>query len=286
MTARKQVLGVLTVALADDSNRQYSAVQQELVEELARRAGLAVDNARLYRRESDAVRQREEMLAIVSHDLKNPLGAISLSATLLQRDASASGSDDKKTRRQLETIQRSASRMEDLIADLLDVGSLQAGRLSIEPRPEDPAELVRDAIESIEPVARAKGIELRAKEAPRDVAVEADRRRMAQVLGNVIGNAVKFCKTGDRVGVSVRREGNEVVFEVADTGPGIQTDEVAHLFEPYWSAARHGKRGTGLGLYIAKGMIEAHGGRIWVESVPGKGSQFFFTLPLASGPRE
>jgi PAS domain S-box-containing protein len=282
MIARKEVLGVLTVALAADSNRQYSAAQQELVEELARRAALAVDNARLYRRESDAVRQREEMLAIVSHDLKNPLGAISLSATLLQRDASASGSDDKKMRRQLETIQRSASRMEDLIADLLDVGSLQAGRLSIEPRPEDPAELVREAVESGEPVARAKGIELRVTEAPRDVVVMADRRRMAQVFGNVIGNAVKFCKNGARVAVSARVVGDEVVFEVADTGPGIRSDELSHLFEPYWSAPGHAKRGTGLGLYIAKGIIEAHRGRIWVTSVPGEGSQFFLTLPLAS----
>jgi PAS domain S-box-containing protein len=282
MIARNEVVGVLTVAFSGDSNRQYSAAQQELVEELARRAALAVDNARLYRRESEAVRQREEMLAIVSHDLKNPLGAISLSATLLQRDASASGSDDKKMRRQLETIQRSASRMEDLIADLLDVGSLQAGRLSVEPRPEDPADLLRDAVESIEPVARAKGIELRVTEAPREVAVMADRRRMAQVFGNVIGNAVKFCKNGARIAVSARTVGNEVVFEVADTGPGIRSEELSHLFEAYWSAPGHAKRGTGLGLYIAKGMIEAHGGRIWVTSVPGEGSQFFLTLPLAS----
>jgi len=281
MTVRKQVLGVLTLAFVEDSNRQYSLAQQDLVEELARRAALAVDNAKLYRRESDAVRQREEMLAIVSHDLKNPLGAISLSATLLQREASASGSDDKKTRRQIETIQRSASRMEDLIADLLDVGSLQAGRLSIDPRATDPAELMREAVETSEPVARAKGIDLRMTETPRDVAVTADRRRMSQVFGNLIGNAIKFCGAGEQVSVSARVAGDDVVFEVADTGPGIQPDEVAHLFEPYWSAARHAKRGTGLGLFIAKGIVEAHRGRIWVESVPGKGSQFYFTLPLA-----
>jgi len=282
MMARKQVLGVLTLAFAPSSNRQYSAAQEELVEELARRAALAVDNARLYRRESDAVRQREEMLAIVSHDLKNPLGAISLSATLLARDASASGSDDKKTRRQIETIQRSASRMEDLIADLLDVGTLQAGRLSIEVGPVDPAEMMREAVESSEPVARAKGIDLRLEEAPRGAAVLADRRRMAQVFGNLIGNAVKFCRAGERVAVSSRVEGTEMVFEVADTGPGIRSDDLAHLFEPYWSAARHAKRGTGLGLYIAKGIVEAHRGRIWVTSEPGKGSRFSFTVPVAA----
>ena len=281
LLARKEVLGVLTLAFAPSSKRQYSAAQRELVEELARRAALAVDNARLYRRESDAVRQREEMLAIVSHDLKNPLGAISLSATLLAREATASGSDDKKTRRQIETIQRSASRMEDLIADLLDVGTLQAGRLSIEPRPSDPAEMMREAVESSEPVARAKGIDLRLEEAPRGVAVLADRRRMAQVFGNLIGNAIKFCRAGERVAVSSRVEGNEMVFEVADTGPGIRSDELAHLFEPYWSAARHAKRGTGLGLYIAKGIVEAHRGRISVESEPGKGSRFSFTVPIA-----
>jgi signal transduction histidine kinase len=172
--------------------------------------------------------------------------------------------------------------MEDLIADLLDAGSLQAGRLSIEPRPEDPADLLREAVESGEPVARARGIELRVTEVPRDVAVLADRRRMAQVLGNVIGNALKFSKSGARVAVSARVLGNEVVFEVADTGPGIRSDELSHLFEAYWSAAGHAKQGTGLGLYIAKGMIEAQGGRIWVTSVPGEGSQFFLTLPLAS----
>src|SRR5256885_9791954 len=136
---------------------------------------------------------------------------------------------------------------------------------------------MRETVETSEPVARAKGIDLRMTETPRDVAVTADRRRMSQVFGNLIGNAIKFCGAGEQVSVSARVAGDDVVFEVADTGPGIQPDEVAHLFEPYWSAARHAKRGTGLGLFIAQGIGEAPPGPILVRRVPGKGNPVYFT---------
>ena len=114
-----------------------------------------------------------------------------------------------------------------------------------------------------------------------DLHVECDRDRVLQVFSNLLGNAFKFCRRGDQISVRARPDANDIRFEVADTGPGISSDERQHIFEPYWSAARHGKKGTGLGLFIARGAVDAHGGRLWVDTEPGRGTTFFFTLPIA-----
>lgn len=222
-------------------------------------------------------RLREEILAIVSHDLRNPLGAIQTSVQVLLRS-----SPDPRAARQVATIQRAAARMERLIGDLVDMASLQAGRLALELRPTAAAALVEDALQLHETVAQERGVALRREVGPGPGAalVLCDRERISQVFANLVGNALKFCESGDRVTVSAVAGDREARFAVRDTGPGIAPEDVDRVFLPYWSASRYARQGTGLGLHISKGIVEAHGGRIWVESRPGDGATFQFTLPL------
>jgi PAS domain S-box-containing protein len=230
-----------------------------------------------YEEAQRAVRMREEVLAVVSHDLRNPLGAVQMAAALLLLRLG----NDPRSRKQVETIHRSATRMEHLLADLLDMASIQAGRLALERQPEDPQQILAETMEAHEPAAREKGIDIDRQCDLGDSLLHCDRERVLQVLGNLIGNAIKICRPGDSITVSCAAAGGRAVFAVSDTGPGIPEDELPHLFEPYWSAKRHAKKGTGLGLYISRGIVEAHGGRLWVESTHGNGACFYFSLPLS-----
>lgn len=232
------------------------------------------------RAEEEAQRQarmREEVLAVVSHDLKSPLGAVLLAATMLLPDATG------KARRYVETIQRNATRMENLISDLLDMATVQAGRLAVDRRPELAAGIVQESLEAHEPLARAKEVALTTVGDLGDAMVYADRDRILQVLGNLLGNAIKFCRAGDTITLRCVRYADHVELGVGDTGPGISEAELPHIFEPFWSAEKYVKKGTGLGLYIIKGIVETHGGTIRVESKVGDGTTVCFTLPLA-GP--
>jgi signal transduction histidine kinase len=171
--------------------------------------------------------------------------------------------------------------MERLIGDLLDMASIHAGKLNIERRLEPADLLVREAVEAQEPMGIAQGIRFTTETDVAGLYVECDRERVLQVFSNLLGNAFKFCRSGDQVTLRARRDGDEIRFEVADTGRGIPADARGHVFEPYWSTERHGKKGTGLGLFITRGVVEAQGGKIWVESEPGRGTTFSFTLPVA-----
>lgn len=273
MVARDRMLGTIAFAHVE-SGRTFEAHDLELGAKLGRYAGLAVDNVRLLEEAQRASRMREELLAIVSHDLKNPLGVIQLAAALVLQNAAP------PTRKHLETIERAVSRMDHLIGDLLDVGSIQAGRLAIEKRAEDAESLVREAVEQHEPLAKEKRIRLVRASGVHDVSVCCDRQRILQVFGNLVGNAIKFCRDGDTIAIRCERDGADVVFSVSDTGPGIAASELAHIFDPYWSAKQHAKKGTGLGLFISKGIVEAHGGRLSAESAPGAGATFYFALPI------
>jgi signal transduction histidine kinase len=241
---------------------------------------MALENARLYREAEAAVRLREKVLAVVSHDLRNPLGAISLAAALLLRRFSS----DPRTRKQAETIERSASRMSHLVDDLLDMASIQKGRLAVERTPQELAPILQEAVELADPVAAEKGIALRLDLDLDGAHCAVDRERLLQVLANLLGNAKKFCPAGSSIAVRASRVGDQVECIVADTGSGIPEEERPHIFDPYWSAERHAKKGIGLGLYISKGIIDAHDGRIWVANTPGGGAAFHFRLPLASPP--
>jgi CheY-like chemotaxis protein len=174
--------------------------------------------------------------------------------------------------------------MERLIADLLDLSSIQSGHLSTERKEQDIGDVLRDAIESLLPVAAQKHLRLASVTPPAPIRALCDRERVFQVLSNLIGNAIKFSPEGASIDVSAEARAGEVRIAVGDEGPGIAPDVVDHVFDRYWRAQGTAKEGRGLGLYIAKGLVEAQGGSIGVESRPGAGSTFFFTLPLAPPP--
>ena len=278
ISAHGRVFGALSLATARTSARRYGPAQLGIAEHLGRRAGLAIENARLYREAQEAARMREQVLAIVSHDLRNPLGAAKLAADMVMKRAQKES--EPLLAKQAQTIQRAAVRMERLIGDLLDMSSIHVGKLSIDRRPHAADGLLREAAEIHDPIATEHGIQFTVERQVDDLRVQCDRERILQVFSNLLGNSFKFCRSGDHVTLRAERDGNDLRFEVADTGPGIPPEEQRHIFEPYWSAERDGKKGTGLGLFITHGVIEAHGGKIWLESEPGQGTTFFFTLPI------
>jgi len=273
LTARGRTLGAITLVTAG-SGRRYGTADVGLATELARRAALAVDNARLYHEAHEAVRARDQLLAIVSHDLRNPLGAIGIMVSVLREIHTADPMPE-----QLDIIQRSVERMKRLIGDLVDTSSIQAGRLALVRESTEAGRLVAEAVDSYAALAAKKGIAL-SVESVGGVRVLCDPGRIAQVLGNLLANAIKFSRSGDTISLRVSLDGDRARFVVADTGPGIPKQDLPHVFEPYWSAIRYAKQGTGLGLYISKGIIETHGGSMWANSEPGKGTNILFTLPL------
>ncbi len=236
---------------------------------LLRRYGTATDIDEQRR----AIRSRDDLLATVSHDLRSPLGAITMATALLRQDGAAEA-------KLLAMIERSAGRMNKLIEDLLDMASIESGHLSIEPKRCGVSKLVDDALESIRPTASAKAIEVESALDGEELWVECDRGRIDQVFANILGNAVKFTHRGGSVVVRARAVANRVVFSITDTGPGIEAKELAHVFERFWQAKETAKGGTGLGLAICKGIVEQHGGEIWVTSEVGAGTTFYFSLPV------
>ena len=269
-------MGALVLATLGEA-RRYHAADLEAAEELARRASIAVDNVRLYNEAREAVLAREDLLAIVSHDLRNPLGVVLASSALLLK-SSLPPDKDERARRQVEAIQRAGNRMNRLIRDLLDFASIQGGRLSVNLRPHDAAAVVAAVTEALEPLAVAKQLRL-VSEADAELRVSCDHDRVVQLFSNLVGNAIKFTPEGGCITVRATKDGADVRFAVTDTGPGIPTVEMPHLFDRYYQAQRRNREGIGLGLSIARGIVEAHGGRIWVESEEGRGSTFYFTLP-------
>ena len=275
LVTRGQTMGV--AAAVSGELKPFDESHAPLFEELARRASLAIDNARLYMDSQQAVRAREEVLAIVSHDLRNPLSAVSLGASLLQMSETLG----KEDREQIDTIVVSAKRMSRLIADLLDVTRLEGGkRLPLEPEPIEIRELVDEADEIFRAQASVVSVKLEVSLPEGLPAVVADRHRVMQVLSNLIGNSLKFTPAGGSIRIGAQKSDGEIRFSVEDTGPGIPKENLADIFSPYWQAKRTERMGAGLGLPIARGIVEAHGGRIWVESEEGRGTSFFFTLPL------
>lgn len=277
LRAGDRVLGALALAYAE-SGRRYDQDDFELAKELALRAALAVRNAQLYREAQEALRIREEVLAIVSHDLRNPLHTVEMTAAMLTELRLPA----EEQAAHLEAILRATRHMDRLIQDLLDVTRIQAGKpLSIRPRAEPPARLVREAAEAFRAAAREKHLHLEVRAPDGLPFAHADPQRIHQVLSNLLSNAVKFTPEHGVVRISVGRTPEGLRFAVQDTGPGIAPEDVERIFQPFWQVSRTARLGTGLGLGIARGIVEQHGGRMHVESRPGAGSTFWFTLPLA-----
>lgn len=237
-----------------------------------------VEMTRRYEEAQAAVAAREEVLKVVSHDLRNPLSTIAMAASLML--------DEELTpalrTRQLQAIKRAGERMNRLIQDLLEVAKLEAGRVALETQRLDVDAIVAESYETLGPIAAAKQIQLSTDVAPALGAVQADPGRVQQVLSNLVGNAVKFTPAGGRITIRAESAAGAVRFAVSDTGPGIPSDKLALVFGRFWQADQSDRRGLGLGLAIAKAIIDGHGGSIWVESDVGKGTTFYFSLPYAS----
>ncbi|MFY0529247.1 ATP-binding protein [Archangium gephyra] len=232
-------------------------------------------------RADEGLATRDQFMGMVSHDLRTLLGGIALQAALLKRGAA----EDEAGRRAVqaaEKIQRYTARMNRLIGDLVDVASIEEGRIRVAPALQDASALVRESVEAFQPLASAHGLSLDVEIRGNTLMAKFDHERVLQVLANLLSNAIKFTPAGGRISLRVEPVDQDVRFSVADTGPGIPTQQLESVFERFWQARSEDRRGLGLGLYISKGIVDAHGGRIWAESQPGEGSTFSFTLPGAS----
>lgn len=251
-----------------------------------RTAILGADLQRQYEKEQEAreeaeraMRSREELMAVLSHDLKNPIGSITLQAALMERTFVKN--NDTKSIELTKRIQRAANSMNTLINDILHVTSLEAGMLTMERKPEEIRDVCQEVIELLNPIAQHNQIDLRLKSGINCTA-EVDHERLLQVLSNLIGNALKFTPAGGTVEVSIDQCGPaEVKLSVADSGPGIPEEHHLFIFDRFWQANQAKRLGSGLGLAISKGIVEAHGGKIWVENRQPNGTIFHFTTPLA-----
>jgi signal transduction histidine kinase len=279
LVARGRALGVLLLA-STRTDRFYGPRDLILADELARIAALAIDNARLYSEANQAIQAREEVLRVVSHDLRNPMGAIASAATIVLDDL-APELRDGPSRRMLRTIVRASMQATRMIDDLLDLSRIDSGRLAVDPGPTALAPLFMEAVELHGPLAQQRGVHLGWVSHGPSPLVMVDRERVLQLLGNLLANAIRFTPPGGRIEIAAAVCGDEAHCSVADTGPGIPPEQLTHVFDRFWQAARADRAGLGLGLAIVQGIAEAHGGRVWVESEPGKGARFVFTLPLA-----
>jgi len=223
------------------------------------------------------VSTRDEFLANVSHDIRSLLSALAMNTELLLKHAPEGPAGDRM-RKYAVANQRLAARMNRLVNDLLDVSSIDGGRISLLIEPVEVAKILRDTVEAFETIASAKGIELDAGITAAPVRADMDSGRVLQVLANLVSNAIKFTPAAGRVSIRVRAEQNEILFSVSDTGIGVPAAELPRIFERFRQISKD-RRGLGLGLHISKSIIEAHGGRMWVESEVGTGSVFHFALP-------
>jgi signal transduction histidine kinase len=285
LVARRRLLGALCLGLSQEG-RSYGHAHLAWADELALACAIALDNARLFQDLQAAVGARETLLALVSHDLRGPLNAITISASTLEAPEQAT--ERRRSAKQVELIKRSAHWMSQMLDDLLAAGQVSQGRFSVHPQQQDACVLMREAVEFAMPHAQHKGVRLDCTWPAQSCMVHGDADRLRQVFANLLGNAIKFTPKGGSVCLQAVRRGDEVEFSVADTGPGIPLHQLPHVFESYWTGGseslaqrKRGGHGLGLGLFIAKGIVEAHHGRIWVSSHEGHGTTLSFTLKVA-----
>jgi signal transduction histidine kinase len=259
----------------------FSGKDERVARLLSASAGGALQNAELNEALRHAVEARQDLLAVVSHDLRNPLHAIKLAGEALAAGEGKGLSPETRTRC-IEGVRRGARRMSRMIEDLLTAAQVDTGRLAVDLRPEDVPGIVDEAVQESAGAAREHSVSLDARVPEGLPSAVCDRGRILQVMANLLGNAVKFTPSGGRIVAEVSRLDEFLCFAVSDTGPGIAPEQLPHVFERYWQKIEDRRRGTGLGLYIAKAIVESHRGRIWVESQVGRGTTFFFTIPATA----
>jgi len=272
MHARNRLVGVVYVASRD--RRKFADDERQLLELAADRIGTIIENANLYEHALAAIRSRDAVLAVVSHDLRNPLSTVQMSIELLP-------TDDPELTKPVSIIKRSVDLMVRLVSDLRDVASIEAGHLAMTIRAEDSRPLVRDAVEGVQAAAAQKSVRIDVRLPERELALDCDRIRITQVLTNLLTNAIKFTPPEGSITISLVEADDHARFSVEDSGSGITEVELPKVFDRYWQAKATAHLGTGLGLTIAKGIVEAHGGTISVESRVDHGTTFSFTVPLA-----
>jgi PAS domain S-box-containing protein len=265
---------VFTAVLRDVSERKAAEEERARLLEAEQSARAAAELA---------VRTRDDVLSIVSHDLRNPLSVIDMCAATLTEKLPPGDADARDL---VATIESSTEWMNRLIEDLLDVARMEAGRLRLDREPHDLLLVLSDAVMRVEPLIREKSITLREEFPEHLPQAYVDARRIVQVVENLVSNAVKHTSAGGEICVRAESQAGEVRIAVRDTGSGIPPENLPHLFDRFWQARGARRGGAGLGLSIAKGIVESHGGRIWVESVVGAGSTFTFAIPVDSDARD
>jgi signal transduction histidine kinase len=253
-------------------NRELVQAQREVMRE-RKRLRRALDRAEA------AIRSRDDVLAIVSHDLRTPLSTISMAAELLQMQI-----DPDEVGQQIGLIRSAVRSMGHLISDLLDVGAIESGRFSVEREPLRLYPLLEEARRMLAGQAAAKRQRIELEAGAEVPEVRGDRDRLLQALSNLVGNAVKFTPESGVIRLGATAADGEVIVSVQDTGPGIPDSDVPRIFDRFWRTRQRPRGGAGLGLAITKGIVAAHGGRIWVKSRSGEGTSFFFTIPIARRP--
>jgi PAS domain S-box-containing protein len=279
LIARDRSIGTLTV-VREASQPPFSESDADLVQNIAWRATFAIDNANLFRKSIDASAQRDHVLGVVSHDLGNALSAIAMNTTAMRGPAGGRAADRARL---TATVLESVDFMRRLIGDLLDISSAETGSLSIDATAVDPVIMLAHAVHMFEQQAEERSIRVDLHTPDELPDVMADEGRVLQVLSNLLVNALKHTPPGGTVTLDGDATADGVVFTVKDTGPGIPAEIVPRIFDRFFHMQRgREQRGTGLGLAIARGIVEAHGGRIWVETSPGQGATFRFVLPTVS----
>jgi signal transduction histidine kinase len=267
--------------MSDNAKRRYNESDIPFLKSIANQLALSIVNVRLYNKAQSSIKLREEILAIVSHDLRSPLTSIQMTGQLLPKIAE----DKSKVLKFSEKILSSAYQMKRMIEDLMDFAKIQEGNLSIEMKNEEPTLVVESVFEMMNGQATEKGIQLSREASPKLPVVKYDKQRIVQVLVNLVGNAIKFSRSGGHVHLAAFEFNSGVKFSVTDNGLGISEEDLPKIFDRYWQASRSKTASAGLGLSITKGIIEAHGSQIKVESQLGKGSTFYFVLPVSNETR-
>jgi PAS domain S-box-containing protein len=274
-----KVKGTLAFFMTD-SGRKFSSIDLEFLTIVGKRFAVKLENAKLYRDAQEAIRARELVLSMVSHDLRNPIAVINMSAQILS-DAEMLGKVNQEL--VIKKIQNSTEIMQKMIADLLDFSKAQAGSFSLEKYSIRLSPLIHSAIEPMTAKIKQKNLKLFMEVQESIPNLLGDHRRLLQVLWNLIDNAIKFTPPFGEIRVRAGIEKKFIKFMVADSGPGLELEEIPKVFNQFWQSSNTAALGTGLGLAIAKGIVEAHGGKIWVESEMGCGCRFYFTVPMAEG---